>query len=141
MNIKIYKAAVSDADALLILNEEFNGAGCTTVERIKAMLTQSKAETVFIAKCDEKAVGFCCTQLFESMCYNVNYVEITELFVEEAYRNNGVGAKLTGFAEEYFTGGNVEAFQLFTGNENLDAQRFYEKQGYKKTDEIMYRKR
>lgn len=141
MNVKIYKAAVSDADALLILNEKFNGEGCATLERIKTMLTKSKAETVFIAKCDEKAVGFCCTQLFESMCYNVNYVEITELFVEEAYRGCGVGTKLIEFTEEYFSDSNVEAFQLFTGNENFDAQRFYEKQGYRKNDEIMYRKR
>ncbi|NLA76505.1 MAG: GNAT family N-acetyltransferase [Clostridiales bacterium] len=141
MNVTIYKAAVSDADALLMLNEKFNGEGCATLERIKTMLAQSKAETVFIAKCDEKAVGFCCTQLFESMCYNVNYVEITELFVEEAYRGCGVGTKLIEFTEEYFSDSNVEAFQLFTGDENLDAQRFYEKLGYRKTDEIMYRKR
>jgi len=141
MNVEIHKATASDADALFILNEEFNGAGCTTLERIKEMLTQNNSETVFIAKHNEKAVGFCCTQLFESMCYNADYVEITELFVDEDYRRNGIAAQLMRFVEQHFENSNVKAFQLFTGGCNQGAQCFYEKQGYCKTTEIMYRKR
>jgi len=46
-----------------------------------------------------------------------------------------------GYAESYYSDKNIGGFQLFTGGENISAQKFYERLGYSKTDEIMYRKR
>jgi ribosomal protein S18 acetylase RimI-like enzyme len=75
------------------------------------------------------------------MCYSSNYAEITELFVDEAYRRIGIATALMQAAENYFKDDNIGGFQLFTGGDNYTAQTFYEKSGYVKTSEIMYRKR
>ena len=66
---------------------------------------------------------------------------MTEFFIDQEYRRRGVGTQLMRQVEEYFTGDGVAGFQLFTGGNNRLAQGFYERLGYIRTDEIMYRKR
>lgn len=141
MEIVIHKALTKDANILFILNEKFNGVGCTSVELLEESLESNAQEVVFIATVDGFPAGFCCVQLFKSMCYSSNYVEITELFVDEVYRRTGVATSLMQTVENYFKDYNIGGFQLFTGGKNHTAQTFYEKNGYVKTDEIMYRKR
>lgn len=75
------------------------------------------------------------------MCYSRHYAEITELFIDEGFRRQGVGTKLLRKVEEHFCQKNIAGFQLFTGAENLSAQMFYEHLGYQRTGEVMYRKR
>lgn len=70
--------------------------------------------------------GFCCAQLFKSMCYCSFHAEITELFVEEEYRKQGVAIALMTFAEDYFKDKNVKGYQLFTGEQNEIAQALAE---------------
>lgn len=141
MEIVIRRAGKQDAKALFILNEEFNGIGCTSIEWLTESLKNNTQEVVFIAEADGCPAGFCCVQLFQSMCYSSNYAEITELFVEQAYRRAGIAAALMQTVENYFRDDNIGGFQLFTGGDNDAAQAFYEKSGYRKTDEMMYRKR
>ena len=69
-------------------------------------------------------------QIFKSMCYSKYYAEITELYVDEGFRRMGIAAKIFEYVEEYFRNKNITV-----------AQSFYEKQGYIKSNEIMYRKR
>lgn len=139
MNIRL--ASEKDALDLFILNELFNGVSNITVEAISASIKNNAQEKVFVAESDNKIVGFCCVQLFKSFCYENNYAEITELFVKEEYLKQGIGTAMMTYAEEFYVGENIAGFQLFTGGKNIIAQSFYEKQGYIKTDEIMYRKR
>ncbi|ASA25793.1 GNAT family N-acetyltransferase [Paenibacillus donghaensis] len=75
------------------------------------------------------------------MCYRSYYAEITELFVVEEYRKQGVATALMASAEDYFKDKNVKGYQLFTGKQNEIAQAFYEKNGYTQSEEQMYRKR
>lgn len=139
--MQIRLADIGDVDSLFELNELFNGVGCTTKELIADSILNNSQETVFVAVVDDRTVGFCCVQLFKSMCYSSYYAEITELFVKEEYRKQGIATALMAFAEEYFKTQNVVGYQLFTGKNNKTAQAFYEKIGYKRTDELMYRKR
>lgn len=126
---------------LFELNEEFNGKNCTTKELIEKSIIANDQEIVCIAYVEGVAAGFICGQLFKSMCYAVNYAEITELYVREEYRRQGVATKLMNYIENIFKAKSIKGFQLFTGKDNVNAQAFYEKLGYKKTDELMYRKR
>ena len=80
-------------------------------------------------------------QIFKSMCYSRYYIEVTELYVNEKYRRSGIATKMFEYIEEYFKDKNIVGYQLFTGKNNTVAQLFYEKRGYVKSDEIMYRKR
>lgn len=141
MEIIIRKARPMDAPLLHQMNEAFNGQGTHTEEGIRSSLSGNRQEIVLVALDGEAAAGFICGQIVKSMCYGVYYGEITELFVEGSYRRQGVGRRLMAAMEEEFTGEGVRAFQLFTGGENTNAQRFYAGCGYQRTEEVMYRKR
>ncbi len=141
MSITIRKAVPSDAPALFILNEKFNGVSNITVEQIKHSIEKNDREEVFTACQDGSLIGFCCVQVFKSFCYDVDYAEITEIYVDDAYQHQGTGAQLLSFVEQHFEKTGIKNFQLFTGGKNYSAQAFYEKNGYNKTSEIMYRKR
>lgn len=139
--MKIRLANKNDVASLFEMNERFNGAGSTSKELLADSIENNSQEAVFIAIVDDAAAGFCCAQVFKSMCYRSYYAEITELFVIEEYRKQGVATALMAFAEDYFKDKNVQGYQLFTGKQNEMAQAFYEKNGYSKSEEQMYRKR
>lgn len=141
MKVEIRKADPSDAKDLFKLNEDFNGKGITQLELLKNSIISNEQEIVFIATANNKAIGFCCVQIFKSMCYSRYYIEVTELYVNEKYRRSGIATKMFEYIEEYFKDKNIVGYQLFTGKNNTVAQLFYEKRGYVKSDEIMYRKR
>ncbi|REJ31273.1 GNAT family N-acetyltransferase [Caldibacillus debilis] len=139
--MEIRLATIHDVDSLFELNEQFNGQGVTTKELMADSLMNNDQEKVFLVFVDGVPAGFCCVQLFKSVCYATNYAEITELFVREAYRRRGVGTALLAFAEDYFKDKNVKGFQLLTGKNNKAAQAFYEKNGYQRSEEWLYRKK
>ena len=141
MKVEIRKAESLDAKDLFKLNKDFNGKGITQLELLKNSIINNEQEIVFIATANNKAIGFCCVQIFKSMCYSQYYIEVTELYVNEKYRRSGIATKMFEYIEEYFKDKNIVGYQLFTGKNNTVAQLFYEKRGYVKSDEIMYRKR
>ena len=141
MEIVIRKAKISDAEELFRLNEDFNANGATELSLLKNSLINNEQEIVFVALLDNKTVGFCCVQIFKSMCYSQYYAEITELYIDENFRHLGIATKMFEFIEDYFKDKNICGYQLFTGEDNVVAQAFYEKQGYVKSSEMMYRKR
>lgn len=141
MIAEIRKAEPSDVKDLFKLNEDFNGKGITQLELLENSIINNDQEIVFIATVNNKAIGFCCVQIFKSMCYSKYYAEITELYIDENFRRMGVATKMFEFIEEYFKDKSICSYQLFTGKNNTVAQLFYENRGYVKSDEIMYRKR
>lgn len=137
----IRAAVEGDAAQLKRLNAEFNDEETVSDESIAHSIRKNDQEQVFLAEIHNQLIGFCCVQLFKSFCYTCNYAEITELYVSEQYRRLGVATQLMEYVQQYYSGQKIGGFQLFTGGENTSAQKFYEKLGYQKTNEIMYRKR
>ncbi len=136
-----YRLAVpSDATELLKLNDLFNGKDCNSLAAIEVSLANNAQEIVCVADAGNALVGFCCGQIFKSMCYDVHYGEITELFVSESFRRQGIASRLMAFIEFVFNSQGINHFQLFTGGKNETGQAFYRKQGYEATDEMMFRK-
>ena len=137
----IRKADITDATDLLILNEKFNGTQDITVKMIEESLENNESEIIFVAVINEKAVGFCCVRIYKSFCYSVGYAEISEIYVSEKFQHQGIGTELLTYAEEFLKEKSIVNIQLFTGEKNYSSQAFYEKNGYTKSAEIMYRKR
>lgn len=138
--MQVRSAHERDTDSLFELNEQFNGKGTATREWIRDSILNNHQEYVFVAVIHNEAVGFCCVQLSKSMCYMSDYAEITELYVSEKHRNKKVATELFNFIEYYFSSRKIRDFQLLAGRNNKIAQIFYERLGYKKADEWMYRK-
>ena len=130
----------SDAPELKILNDLFNGEGCNTVEEIEDSLLRNEQEIICVADDGNKLVGFCCGQVMKSMCYSYKYGEITELFVLEQYRRQGIGRHLLRATENELNKCGVNHLHVLTGNENAAAQTLYSLCGYIKTSEILFDK-
>lgn len=141
MNISIKRASEVDARQLFELNELFNGTGSTTMEKLTDSIKNNRQEIVYTAYEEDTMAGFICGQVFMSMCYDTYYGEISELFVKEEYRRQGIAGRLMEAMEEEFKKNNIFSFQLFTGADNLAAQTFYASRGYIRSEELMYRKR
>ena len=133
-------AKSSDAPELKILNDLFNGEGCNTVGEIEDSLIRNEQEIICVADDGNKLVGFCCGQVMKSMCYSYKYGEITELYVMEEYRRQGIGKQLLMATENELNKRGVNHLHVLTGNENVAAQTLYSLCGYVKTSEILFDK-
>ena len=77
----------------------FDTMGATPDQVAARMLTCQNVLTTFIGELDGQPVGFACLRLIPHLQGDEPYAELTELFVEEAYRRQGVGRRLIEFAE------------------------------------------
>ncbi|MFC9708152.1 GNAT family N-acetyltransferase [Paenibacillus sp. NPDC056933] len=138
-NIDIRWANTNDADALLKLNEAFNGVG-TSIEEVKDSLALSD-ELIALAVIGGQAVGFACAQYFKSFCYRGLHGEITEMYITEVARRRGLATLLIAFIEDELRARGVTSVKILTGQRNEMAIQTYEKSNYTKTEEVLLQKK
>ncbi len=63
---------------------------------------------------------------------------VHELVVHKDYRNRGIGSALMERILEYFRGKGLKKAELWVGDENLVARRFYERLGFKEEGRYNY---
>ena len=127
----VRKATVNDAEQLCVLNEEFNGTGETTVDHIRNSLMNNQQEVVIVDEENGMLTGFVCVQLKKSFCYDAYMPEITEVYVNPAYRKKGIAGKMIAFAEDYCSKSYpLHKYELLTGKKNITAQSVYDRLGY-----------
>lgn len=122
-------ATICNADVLSRLNLEFNGGVKRPVPEIIKCLNSNT-----------EVVGFGCAQSLKSFCYNEAYGEITEMYVKESARRNGVATALISFLESQLYSRGVKTVKILTGEDNRVAIKAYELSGYVKDDEVMLKK-
>ena len=134
MSFVIRPAVPGDAPALLAMNAAFNGDTGTTEEAIRRSLL-SCPETVLIAECKGTPAGFCCAQVHHSFCYPAPVAEVTEMYVEEAFRRQGCASAMLCALEELLAQQGVDEMHLLTGTANTAAQAAYERAGFRRKNE------
>lgn len=86
--------------------------------------------------------GFVCIQLKRSFCYDDYMPEITEVYVNPAYRRRGIASEMLIFAEDYCAKKYpLHQYELLTGKNNIIAQSVYGNLGYKNDNKIHFSKR
>jgi len=135
MDIQIRRATVKDSEALRQLNYEFNGL-YVDANKI-AYDIENGEEIVVVGVVDNLVVAFACGFVVKSICYNFKDGEISEVYVNENYRRNGIAIKLVKFIEEIFETLNVSHISIITGVENFPAQQVYKNCGYKDKSKIL----
>ncbi|MEM0143011.1 MAG: GNAT family N-acetyltransferase [Candidatus Parvarchaeum sp.] len=80
---------------------------------------------IFMAKADNKSVGFIITTCVYYSASKVGYIE--ELFVSDGFRNAGIGQKLVEKAIDWQKSINSEVVFVTTD----EAQEFYKKFGFR----------
>ncbi|MBP3655134.1 MAG: GNAT family N-acetyltransferase [Clostridia bacterium] len=133
----VRKATANDAGQLSVLNDEFNGAGGTTLDSIRNSLLYNQQEIVIVD--DEHGIltGFVCVQLKRSFCYDKYSAEITEVYVRPEYRERGIAGQMISFAEDYCSRNYpLHKYELLTETENVISQSLYAKLGYSADGEL-----
>ena len=128
-------ACPADAEALVRLNAAFNEVDDVSATDIRRSLAES-AEIVVVAEINGTAVAFCCAQVHRSFCYKTPVAEVTEMYVDAAYRRKGYASGMLTFLEEHMrTTCGVDELHLLTGADNHAAQAAYQKAGFVKKNE------
>ena len=129
-------ASPADADALIRLNTAFNGVEDVSPDAVRQSL-QDSPEIVVIADLDGTAAGFCCAQVHHSFCYKTPVAEVTEMYVDSAFRQQGCAMGMLRFLEVHLQAAyGVDEIHLLTGTENTPAQSAYKKAGFAVKNEV-----
>jgi ribosomal protein S18 acetylase RimI-like enzyme len=128
--IRTRSAEGEDAAALARLNAAFNDTS-DPPEQIAARLREPRrVETPILAEIDGQVVGFAAVRVVPSVFYTEPQAELTELYVEPAYRQRGVGRALIEHATRLAREAGADALLVLTGLDNEDAQRLYHATGF-----------
>lgn len=144
MNNLIESASASDCEAIAKIHFESMRvayAGKLPQEYLDAPVTQWRVNAwkkwiarkkvhTFVVKEAKTNVGFCTLQPFIEEGSNNSAAEIVALFVTPEQWRRGLGAGLCRAAERAAIDSDYREMALWVLEENRDAQRFYEAQGY-----------
>lgn len=130
MSITIRKAVVSDAAAIVRLNEAHNDLRSSETEIAKRLVKTDGIETLYLAEIDNYAVGFLCLCLRDQICDDAAYAEVSELFVDAEYRRRGVAHALMEQAATLAKQAGAREVILMTNFRNHVAQQFYFAHGF-----------
>ena len=132
-------AVPEDAAALFHLNQLFNGPSKTTVEAVAEALGGNGQEVVMVAEIEGALVGFACVQMKRSFCYERPSAEVTEVFVKEGFRRQGVAKAMLQAAHAHCRERlGAEEFTVLTGHDNWPAQALYKQLGYSPSGEMHF---
>jgi ribosomal protein S18 acetylase RimI-like enzyme len=137
-------ATVEDAAILARLNQAFNEVSEPPELLAKRLADPRRVETSILAEVGEapesvRVAGFACVRIVPCVLYDEPHAELTELYVEQAYRRLGVGRALVAHAERLAHEAGATRLILLTGFDNAEAQAFYRALGYV-ADELMMSK-
>lgn len=139
MPFTIRVAGAEDAPALHAMNIAFNGDTGVTAEDVRRSLL-CNAEVVLIAERDGSPAGFCCAQVHRSFCYPAPVAEVTEMYVREAFRQQGCATGMLAFLETLLQQEGVDELHLLTGMHNQAAQAAYRSSGFRAVNEQYMKK-
>lgn len=100
----------------------------------------SNNEAVIYLAVNRKHEGVGFTQLYPlfSSVSMKRYWLLNDLYVHPDYRKQGIAEQLLEKAKQFVTETNAKGFLLQTAEDNLPAQRLYEKCGLKKESSFFY---
>lgn len=136
--IEIREAKSKDADSLYKLNQRFGND--STKAHILASLKENQNEIVCLAFDERTAIGYCTGFVVRSICYGKIRLDVESLYVEEAFRRQGVGRQLIRFIEETAMKMGIQHFHINAEAVNQGAVIFYRKLGYEDAGEILLEK-
>ena len=98
--------------------------------------TRRRRGDVLIAEVDGEVVGVCQVLIFQHFQHTGGWCcELESVHVRSDFRGRGVGTKLLAAAEALARQEGCYRVQLTSRNVRLDAHRFYEANGFKRTSE------
>lgn len=132
-NIRIRTAECTDAAGLaqlVRLNALFNGASDSTEQIAARLKDPRRVETIILAETDGCIVGFAALRIVPCVFFSEPYSELTELYVDESFRRQGVGRVLVAHVEKLAQEAGARHMLILTDFYNNAAQSLYRSMGY-----------
>ena len=130
MNVMIRIATGGVAAAVAHLNTLFNGSSEPAEKLAPRLADPQHVEKALLAEVDGQVVGFAGLRVVPSLFYPTPQAELTELFVLETHRRQGVGRALLLYAESLARQSGAESLLILTDLSNGVAQALYHALGY-----------
>jgi len=135
MTAAIHTRIAEYADAaglaqLVRLNALFNGASDSTEQIAARLADPRRVETAILAEIDGHIVGFAALRLVPCIFFTEPYAELTELYVDEGYRRQGIGQALVVHVERLARDAGARQMLILTDFYNNAAQSLYRAMGY-----------
>jgi ribosomal protein S18 acetylase RimI-like enzyme len=119
-----------DAEALARLITEFTNLS-TTPEQVRQRLANSQnIEHPIVAELAGQLVGFASLRLVHYLGEDTRYAEISELFVSEPYRRQGIARALMNELEVRARAAGVSSIAVLTSTDNHTAVALYQALGF-----------
>ncbi|TDQ33712.1 GNAT family N-acetyltransferase [Aureibacillus halotolerans] len=135
MDIEIREIKSNDYSEVISLwkNEigDLNVNAGSFSERFDKMNKDENYKT-FIALYEETVVGFIMVVQTMALEYEIGYLKINGLAVQEKYQKKGIGTKLLKHAEGYASVRGLSRLILNSGFKRTEAHDFYESNGFGK---------
>lgn len=126
----IREVNTEDAAAVARLSTEFTGME-TTPEEMLARLSLSRGiEHPLLAELQGEVVAFASLRLVHYLGDEAPYAEISEMFVSEQFRRQGVGRALMAELEQRARAAGAGSLVVLTGSDNERALALYQAMGF-----------
>jgi len=135
--IQVHPAQPEDAADIARLNALFNGSSEPPEAYLPRLADTRRVDTPLLAWVEGQAAGIANLRVVPTVFYPEPYAELTELYVEEPYRRQGVGQALIGYAEDLARQGGAVELVILTDAENHPAQQLYRGLGYVDHDQAL----
>jgi ribosomal protein S18 acetylase RimI-like enzyme len=119
-----------DAEALAQLITEFTHLTTTPTQMQRRLARSRGIEHPVVAELDGKVVGFASLRLLHYLGEDAPYAEISELFVLERYRRQGVGQALMAELEARARSAGASSLNVLTAADNEAAVKLYRAMGF-----------
>ena len=90
-------------------------------------------DIIYVTEEDGKVIGFLHMRIVPEFSRASYIAEISELIVEEEYRNRHYGRDLLEQAKKYCEDNSIPLIEVLSSFYRKDAHRFYENNGFEKT--------
>ena len=130
MTICVRPATPADADALARMLADFDG-GPVTGKQVAARMQACQAFlATFLGEVDGQVAGFACLRLLPQLQDEAPYAEVTDIYVDPAFRRQGVARALLEHIDGVAQAAGAPNIILTTDFENDVAQATYKACGY-----------
>ena len=137
MSLIIEKATTADIPALAKLlselfnqEEEFTPDPQAQTKGLTKIITCPEIGNVILARKEEKVVGMVNLLFSVSTALGKRVALLEDMIITQSTRQAGIGTKLLTEAISYAKAEGCKRITLLTDTTNIDAQRFYKKQGF-----------
>jgi GNAT superfamily N-acetyltransferase len=128
--ITVRQATPDDAAELARMLDLFDGIGATPEQVAARMLACQSVLTTFIGEMDRRPVGFACLRLVPHLQGDQPYAELTDIYVDAAFRRHGVARSLIARVEAMARAAGANEMVIITGFDNEGARAAYRAVGY-----------